>query len=79
MRSIGLPTMGMLRTILAEIAPSLLKRDDRPSNDNKNALPRDTLSAKRDPTPFGKRGLKAAADAEPEVPEWKRHRQRGRR
>jgi hypothetical protein len=77
MRGIGLPSMGVLRTILAEIAPSLVKRDDRPSNDNKSVLPRDALSAKLDPTPFGKRGLKPGSS--PELPEWKRSRQRGRR
>lgn len=71
--------MSVLRKILAEIAPSLVKRDDQASNDNKAALPRDTLSAKLDPTPFGKRGVKPAPDPQAEMPEWKRHRQRGLR
>jgi hypothetical protein len=71
--------MGVLRTILAEIAPSLVKRDDSPSNDNKAVPPRDTLSAKLDPTPFGRRGLKPGPKPEPAKPEWKRPRQHERR
>jgi hypothetical protein len=79
MRSIGLPSMGVLRTILAEIAPSLVKRDDRPTNDNKAAAPRDALSAKLDPAPFGKRGIKPGPNPEPAMPTWKRPKPHGRR
>jgi hypothetical protein len=69
----------VLRQILAAIAPSLMKSPGKSQASNDNALPRDTLSAKREPIPFGKRGSKAAPKEEPALPEWKRSKQRLRR
>ena len=52
--------LSVLRSLLAEIAPSLLKnRLQETSSDDKRR--RDTLSVKRNPPPFGQRGAGTAA------------------
>lgn len=73
--------LSVLRSLLAEIAPGLVKNEAQASASDDNRGSRDMLSAKRDPVPFGKRGLKPPPKrAEPEWPRAKSpHRAKARR
>lgn len=72
--------LSVLRSLLAAIAPGLVKNEaqERAYSDNRGF--RDMLSAKRDPVPFGKKGLKPPPrPAEPEWPRAKSPRRTGPR